>query len=291
MATCPRRRVTRVLPVAALLLLASVVRGQDVDPTAALVARAGSYVREYEQRFTGIVGEEHQTQRIVTAAGATTKQRALVSDVLLVRVGDGTRFFRDVIAVDGKPVRDREERLHKLFVGTSRDAMKQVRAIVAESMRYDLGARGKSRLFELAGALMLPLAIVKPGTSDRFRFTSTDEGVTFGEVRSPTLFQYRRGMVAPRIQDMPLRGRLSIDAASGAIRSASLAVVVDTDLEGAVDVRYEEHTSLGVLVPAEMSESYRRSRKAGGERLEVSSDYSNFRRFEVTVDAQIELPK
>src|SRR5690349_16981061 len=90
------------------------VQTQGADPPP-VVARVADYVRDYEQRFTGIVGEERQTQRIVKASGATSKQRTLVSDFVLVRIGDRTSFFRDLATVDGKAVRDRQARLQKLF--------------------------------------------------------------------------------------------------------------------------------------------------------------------------------
>ena len=98
---------------------------------------------------------------------------------MLVRVDTyGTRVFRDVIAVDGKPVRSRDERLKQLFLGPSRKALDQARAIRKESTRYDID----SRFLELAGALTLPLVIVKPRASVRFRFEPTSEGVAFNEV-------------------------------------------------------------------------------------------------------------
>lgn len=267
-----------------LLLIGSGVRGQDADPAATLVARAGRYVREYEQRFSGMVGEEHQTQRLVKAAGTTTKQRDLISDILFVKAGDLTLVFRDVSIVDGKPVRNRQERLQQLFLGTPRGAVKQAQAIVAEGARYDI----PFPRFRVLSGLMLPLVIVKPGTSERFRFASTDDGVTLDEVRYPTLFRYYRMRSAA--VDMPLHGRLSIDAASGELRSASL-VAVNAESEGSVEVRYVNDAKIGLLVPAQMRERYRRPAKPKDDHLEVSSDYSNFRRFEVTIEEQVEMPK
>lgn len=277
----PLRRAAGVLPVAVLLFVCPGVSGQDADPAATLVARAGRYVREWEQRFTGIVGEEQQTQRIVKATGATKKQRNLVSDILIVKVGDGPVFFRDVIVVDGKAVRGRQERLRKLFLGTSRDPMKQAHAIFAESRRYDL------RQVRLPVTFMSPLRVLKPGTSDRFQFAATDEGVSFDEVGSPSLaYTLNRGVR----RDLLQHGRLSIDAASGAPRFAHL-MAVNALIESSVEVRYVEDARLGLFVPTQVLERHRRPARPEDDQLDISSDYSNFRRFEVIVEERLALPK
>ena len=278
----PHRR-HRALALVLPLLAAAGVRGQETDPVASVVARAGRYVREYEQRFSGIVGEEQQIQRLVKQKGDTAKQRTLVSDILFVKAGDRTLVFRDVIAVDGKPVRDRQERLRDLFLGRSRDAVKQAQAIVAESARFDLDFPR----FRTLNGLLLPLAIVKPEMSARFRFAANTDGLTFQETRTPSLLRYRRNSA---VRDMPLRGGLTIDAASGRLRAASL-VAGNADVEGSVDVRYVEDVKVDLFVPAQMRETYRRPAKPKDDHLEVVSDYSNFRRFDVTVEMSIDLPE
>jgi hypothetical protein len=260
-------------------------RGQDTNPAASLVARAADYVRDYEQRFTGIVAEEHQTQRVLRADGSTAKQRSLVSDVMLVRVDSyGPRVFRDVIAVDGKPVRSRDERLKRLFLGPSRKALDQLRAIRKENTRYDIG----SRFLELAGALTMPLVIVKSGASVRFRFQPTAEGVAFSEVTSPTMWRSRRGFAG--LHDMPITGRMRIDTATGALHSASLALA-NAENEGSVEVDYAEDEKIGLFVPIRMRETYRRPSSPRSDWLDVVSEYSNFRRFDVSVTEQIALPQ
>jgi hypothetical protein len=75
------------------------------DDVLALVSRASRYVEEYERQLSAVACEERQTQRVVKRDGTTGKKRELVSDLLIVKTGDLTQTFRDVIAVDGKPVR------------------------------------------------------------------------------------------------------------------------------------------------------------------------------------------
>jgi hypothetical protein len=269
--------------LAVVVLASTTAASAQDDPVAALVSRAGVYVVDYEQRFTAIVGEERRTQRLVKANGETAKTRALVSDMLLVKtVKGGTQFYRDVISVDGKPVRDRQERLKKLFLGGSSDPLKQARAIFRESVRYDL------RFPHLGFPLTMPFAMLKPGTSDRFRFTRVDQGLAFEEVKSPTMFRTKRPWEG--VKDLPFRGRSSIDPESGALRAATLQAS-NAWLEIDVDVRYAEDATLGLLVPVEMREGYRRTGKPKDDHLEIMSAYSNFRRFEVTVEEKLDLPQ
>lgn len=206
-----------------------------------------------------------------------------VADLLLVKVGDKTMSFRDVAAVDGKTVRDRQERLRKLFLDdtVSRTAMRQARAIADESSRYNIGF---SRSLE---ALMIPLEILQPQSASGFQFASAAEGLTFQEFRSPSLVRYRNG---GRVQDMFLHGRFTVDVDSGRVRGASL-IATNTAFETTFDIRYVEDATVSLLLPAEMHEGYRHAEKPGDDQLDVSSSYSNFRRFHVNVDERFEEPK
>ena len=65
-----------------------------------------------------------------------------MSDLLLVKPEKADRWiqFRDVFEVDGRPIRDRNERLMKLFVEPSSSTAGQVEQIVTESARYNIGS-------------------------------------------------------------------------------------------------------------------------------------------------------
>lgn len=274
-------RSIRVLIVGLVLLAGSVPRAQEANGTAALVAKAGAYVAEFEKRFSGLVGEERQTQRVVRANGTVKKQRDLVSDLLLVKVGEDTLQFRDVIAVDGKAVGDRQERLRKLFLGAPKAAVKQAQAISKESSRYNIGfARG------LEG-LMFPLIIVQPDVASRFRFAPTTDGVSFEEFQSPSLIgEVGRGAR----RDLFLKGQLAIEPDLGRVLSGSI-VAINDGFEITIEVGYREDEALRLLVPVDLREHYRNPAKPKDDRLEVTATYGNFRQFQVTVDDRIDLPK
>lgn len=252
---------------------------QDTSEADALVAHAGAYVRGRIQQFTSMVGEEHQHQRLVRASGEARKERTLVSDVLVV-ASEGRRpvVLRDVVSVDGKPVRNRDERLRHLFAGNPRTALQEARAIVAEGARYDLDFPR----FKFLSGVVLPLVLVVSETG-RYQFSRTEDGVALRETRSPTLFRSFPRIGLPR--DIPLAGRLGIDAGTGALRSASLSAA-SPDLAAAIEVRYGEDSGSGMFVPLEMHETYTLPAKPKDDHLEVTTGYTNFRRFTVTVEEQ-----
>src|SRR5678816_2610214 len=109
------------------------------------------YVSVYTRAFVGVVAEETYRQEVrLRSTGndlrgfpleGQRQMRTLKSDVLLVRAPAGDRWlqFRDVFEVDGKPVRDRAERLTKLFLQPSASMQRQVDDIAAASARYNIG--------------------------------------------------------------------------------------------------------------------------------------------------------
>jgi hypothetical protein len=131
----------RAAAVGALLVsFASVASAaQDSDPTAVLT-RAKLYIAQFEKDLSAIVAEQQDRQRIVRADGSIKQERAIVSDILLVRVGNSPRIFRDVISVDGKPVTDRDERVRKLFLAASMNEseIERIRKLAKEGSRFDI---------------------------------------------------------------------------------------------------------------------------------------------------------
>jgi hypothetical protein len=270
--------------VSALLVCSAVWHGalaQDNQSIAGLVARASQYVADYERDFSALVGELHETQRVISPSGAIRKQRAIVADILLVKNGDATHSFRDVLTVDGKAVRNREERLRRLFIdGQSRPLETQAHAVDAESSRYNIGIeRGMD-------TLMLPLTILHPDQASGFRFARASNGLTFTEVRSPTLVRSRHGGDE---KDLFLRGSFTLGPDGASVHAATLMAENDFFIVS-VDVQYVEDAATRLLVPLASSEDYRVAGSGKADRTEVRSVFSNFRRFQVKVDEQIELP-
>ena len=117
---------------------------------------------------------------------------------------------------------------------------------------------------------------------------------------SPSLIRHKTGGA---IRDLLARGSCIVDPETGRVMSVSLTA--DAGLKAratgdefspgeyaaAFDVRYIEDASLKLLVPAELKEEYWHPAKPTDSRLVVVSTYSNFRRFQVTTEEKIRIPK
>src|SRR5687767_11452284 len=121
--------------VAALLVCS--VRTEAQAPTAAeLLGRGADYVKRFIAGFSNVVAEEEFRQEWLAGA-----RRRLKSDFLLVRYpGAQTVWlsFRDVFEVNGRPVRDQQDRLTKLFLEPFDDAVRRAEEITGAASRHSL---------------------------------------------------------------------------------------------------------------------------------------------------------
>jgi hypothetical protein len=256
--------------------------------------RAGEYVAAYEREFAGVVVEESYVQHAATGSRfdslghllrGNTRDRELKSDLLLVRPEGSSRWlqFRDVYEVDGRAVRDRTDRLAKLFLQPSSSTSKQVAKINDESSRYNIGSVVRN-----VNVPMLALVILLPQNQYRFVFNHVEQPgsalgadtweVAFREMASGTMIR------GAGDQDIPVEGHFLIDAPTGRVRFTSL-VAQNRTVRANIDVTYADDAKLGLLAPQEMTESYIQT--ADGATVEGHATYSNPRRFQVKVDEKI----
>src|SRR5688572_12598118 len=107
--------------VLVLLMLAAPggLSAQTAEPTAEQVmARVGEYVASYGEKAAAVVAKEMYTQHF-TIGGAMERPRRLVAEFAIVRADRGWAGFRDVVEVNGEPVRDRRDRLVSLLTSQS----------------------------------------------------------------------------------------------------------------------------------------------------------------------------
>ena len=268
---------------------------------AEVLARAGRYVTEFERQLSGIVAEEQYAQevrRFGRGAGRLVNPMRieLRSDLLLVRGAPAAAWvqFRDVFEVDGSPVRDRTERLTELFATNppSRDA--QIRKILAESSRYNIGDIERN-----INAPLLALQFLEPANQPRFRFKRTTERqpTTVAEPAAPDeafrvsvemwAIQYEERQKPTIIRtttrkDLPSRGRFWIDPATGQVLMSEL-VAADRAVRATIDVSYQSEPLVGMLVPVEMRERYEGRKDAS--LIEGRAIYGRFR--QVPVDRRL----
>jgi len=251
-----------------------------------VLLRASAYVAGYVKAMTSVVSEERYEQTLFRKADSTSAgsivTRTLVSDYLLVAVSGSSQWlpFRDVYSVDGVSIRDRSDRVLKLFVESPADAYKQALRIREESSRYNIGGGTRDTNVptfalqflsdELRGGFTFKL-------KGRERLNDLETVVVeYLETSSPTVIVGRQN------EDVPSRGRFWIDPADGRI----VRTLLETRPNGTVntlDVVYRHDPRLGILVPGEMNER----RNAGAEVVEGRATYSNFRRFRVDTTMEI----
>jgi len=277
----------------------------SLDPVLVpVLERAARYVVAYEEAFRNVVAEETYTQdsevpgstrvdAFVPGRGPATstvrQHRVTRADLVFVRLAGDVPWglFRDVFEVNGQKVRDRDERLEKLFRTPSPSALEQAHRILEESARYNIGTAART-----LNVPTLPLVFLHARNQARFSFEPGGrrriagfEGleVRFEETARPTIVTDATG------GDLPARGRFWIDPSRGTVlRSEVVFRVEPRRAEGSIDVEYRSQPRLGMFVPWEMKERYEDLRGATrpvfGAPMQATARYSNFRLFTVTVE-------
>ena len=292
-AVCVAAVVTVLAPPAG----SSGAAGSQADTLGTVLARATEYVDSLHDQLTNVVMEERYEQRATMPSpggfggGRDSFERVtLRSDYLLVQLEGAHRHFgfRDVFEVDGSTVRDRAERLRELFLDPAATLREQIRGILSDSARYNVGDIERN-----TNTPTLALLFLHSSFKTRFAFDRLGDGedpglgvdlpddvpeiwvVGFRETWPTTVIQLRRG------GNVPARGRYWIEPATGQVLVTEL-VFDAPDLESRIVVRYEADEAIGHPVPVEMRERY--ANQQSGSRVTGTATYSRFRSFQVVVE-------
>jgi hypothetical protein len=261
--------------------------GQD-RRAEALVDKAMAYVGDFVSRFSSVVAEEEYSQRLILER----RNRQLKSDFLIVQIPGGLDWlsFRDVFEVDGKGVRDRDERLVKLFLEPPSDSLvRRASEISNASARYN---------FTGIGGLndpLIALAFVQDRYRKQFRWTvvRNDKGVgpdvwsvRYEETVRPTILKGNAN------RDLPATGQIWIDEPTGRIMKTELRIERGGTAVGAglvlrnrsdVTVTFQYDERFGIAVPVEMRENHFQ----GTNDVSATAKYGRFRRFGVTTEEKV----
>lgn len=299
---------TLIVALASAGALVSMSAEEALAPT---LQKAGAYAAQFRAQLAGLVAEERYVQNVrnsmgvnITVDGRGTepvKHRELRSDILMVRADDRYVEFRDVFEVDGKPVRDRQDRLSKLFLAGGASAGTQLVRIAEESARYNIGS-----VYRNINTPTLALVFLEPEQQGRSKFRVVDRSlpalgdspsdlatppfelpadvqvIEFQEVRKGTLIRRQAGN-----GDIPARGRFWIEPGTGRVLFSELTVG-DPLIRATISVRYTGSTLVGnTMIPAEMRERYVNSRDRAT--TTGAAAYGRLRRF--GVDTQEDIPE
>jgi hypothetical protein len=294
-------RCIRALTVAVAVAAGGWSAHAQEPSLATVLERAGDYVASFQRQLSGVVAEETYIQDVREPMPTGTVPRApmrtgpmhreLKSDLLLVKPERADRWiqFRDVFEVDGHPVRDRSERLMKLFVEPTLSTASQVDQIVSESARYNIG-----NVMRNINVPVFALLILDSEHRDHFKFARAGNGapsiagdlkiiegiwvIRYEETGHGTMITTTFG------RDLPSRGRFWIDPTTGRVLMSEL-VAEDTLVAGTVVVKYQPDVLADLLVPVAMRERYLERRN--NARIDGAATYGKFRQFQVKVDEKI----
>jgi hypothetical protein len=236
-----------------------------------LIPKATAYAHYFVDRFSNVVAEERYAQEIT----APRRKRILVSEFLLVRYsGDELwQVFRDVAEVDGKPVRDREARIMKLFLQPSSSAVRRAAEISEASARYNLIDIGT------INNPLLVMAFLQHQYVDRFRFNLAGLEKDLGpDVRTVRFVEYIRPTVlkSNANNDMFSSGLIWMEEGTGRVVKTQLQLG-GVRYPVRVTTTFTSDDDLGIHVPAMMEDWY----PQGTGEFRGKATYGKFRRFEV----------
>lgn len=299
-------RWTAVCCLVAMALAAPGAAAQQSDQELeSLLTKATWYVLDFVDKLSNVVAEERYIQDssvmlatvaipglggrggpAMSAPRGSAKHRELKADFLIVKTpGEPWQPFRDVFEVDHIPMRDREERLAKLFLNqrTDAEAQQRAKAIADESARYNLGAVQRT-----INNPVFALIFLQPETREHFRFTfgkpdrrmgDNIRVVEYVEDMRPTLIVGLPG------QDMPAYGRFWIENDTGRVVKAEVRVD-QKNIKANLTTSFRTDERLGIDVPAEMREDY----DLQGSHVSGTATYTRFRRFEVNATEELAPP-
>ena len=295
------------LAAAAIAAIALAPRLGAQEPSLdTVMARAAAYVTGFQRQLSTIVAEETYVQDARKSTGRMSSgrftpsspntHRELRSDLLLVWVNDRYVDFRDVFEVDGRRVRDRQERLTSLFLDPSASANTRFRQVIDESARYNIGSVERN-----VNTPTLPLVFLSPSYQKRVRFnrvagkppaiagssgkdSSSANFVVSTEVWVVEFRETGRDTLIRSRGDLPARGRFWIESETGRVLMSELLLDAPT-VSATIDVSYQSEPLVGFLVPIEMRERY--TGKMDRAIIEGVATYGKFRQFQVKTSEQL----
>jgi hypothetical protein len=220
----------------------------------------------------------------LTMTSTTAKHRELKSDFLIDRsISNQLQPFRDVFEVDGVPIRDREQRLAKVFLAKKGDLAARAKEIAEEGARYNLGSVERTINHPLF-ALMYLETVEREHV--RFTLGKTDRigGVAvriveFVEEGRPTIVIGRPG------EEMPAFGRFWIESETGRLVKAEVRIE-RKDIKANLTTEFRADERLGINVPSQMHERY----ELPDSTVTGLATYSRFRRFGVESKEEVTPP-
>lgn len=284
-------------PACLLLLAAATVAAAPVaqrEPSLdEVLERAAAYAVRYGETMASVIAAEDYVQEVDAADGTVLERRRLSSEIAVVQLTGSAEWqsFRDVLTVDDTPVASGPGRLERIFRQAPATVLGQVRALAADSARFNLGPL--QRTFNTPTIM---LQFLHPAHQDRFTFkrqkTTTCDGtpcweISVKEQRTGTLIRTAEG------RNVPIDATLWLTPADGRLmRGVFRLTEFIQGSKGArpraeIQVDWRADTNVDGWVPAVMRERYEglppdpTHRSPGSLTVKGTATYSDYRRFVV----------
>jgi hypothetical protein len=266
--------VVGVLALSALCASSAAPQGNKTEE---LMAKTAAYVSQFVDQFSNVVAEE----TLVQETTIPRRKRTMRSDFLLVRFPGDTSWqsFRDVAEVDGKPVRDKEERLTRLFLEPSANAMRRAADLQQAGARFNLLDIGT------INNPLLAVSFLQDSYRERFRFNLAGiekslgpnvRTVQFQEWKLPTILKGNSNV------DILARGLVWVEEDTGRVRKTELRIG-GRSAPISIITLYKFDEELGINVPVEMRDWY----PDGTGEIRGVASYGRFRRFQVKTEEEL----
>ena len=244
-------------------------------PTAVVRERVAGYVQRFVDNLTNVVAEERYLQEFRRAAD----RRRLRSDFLLVKSpGEERRYqtFRDVLEVDGRPVREQQARITQLFLEPFASAVTRAREIEVASFRQSLR---RGRLVDPLQGISCLQAFYQP----QFEFSVAPADRRAGA----DMIELHFTQIRPAgVSLIPLRGKALVVEQTGRVIRTELSAGSGSNVR-VTTTEFGFNAALRIDVPVRMRDEM----PVNGDEFTGTADYSNFRRFQVRAEQEIDVPK
>ncbi len=259
-----------------------------------ILSSAMRYVMNYEQQFALLVSEEHYVQELqrppnpgdnlsrtnpgggMRAGGALNIQN-IKSDFVLVQLGmdgEGWMPFRDAFELKGKKLRNRDDRLLKLFLENDKNAFEKAARFNEASNKLHLGNVTRTINIPTLGMMLL-----HPRVNERFEFTDGGEETIAGRVLRKTLYREaaRPTLIrTTRGRDLALTGTIWIDPFTGTVVKTEMNAA-DPAVRCQVTVTFRKDDGVEMWVPDKMEEYYKAALAV--DDILATATYTNVRKY------------
>jgi hypothetical protein len=257
-----------------------------------VLSSAMRYAMNYEQRFALLAADELYVQELQRPpnpgsnlsrtnpgggmqGGGPVSQQTIKSDFLLVQLGgDGEGFmpFRDAYEAKGRKLRERDDRLLKLFTSNDKGRFEKAARYSEDTNKHHIGNVARTINIPVLGLMFL-----HPRVNERFEFTDGGEENIGGRILRKALYKEvaRPTLIRTRGRDLAMTGVLWIDPFTGTVVKTEMNAA-DPVVRTQIIVTYRRDEALDLWVPDKMEEYYKAY--SGLDDILATATYTNVRR-------------